>query len=206
MKTLQIPYAFLKACLRIAPKDDVRCYLNGVLVDVREHDARLVVTDGRRIGVFHLAPAEGDEYPRKSAQVIIPRKILQGLKAPRGIVAAVLQYDDENPAAECRIADRTFTPIDGKFPDYSRVLPNDKPSDELGAELSFNPAYVKDFADMRRDAMEGNQFDLVNIYPNGNGAAAVLLPGVPEFYGALMPMRGNRPEWELPQWLKGGGK
>ena len=43
---------WLKAAAMIAARRDIRYYLNGVLVEVFEKEARLVATDGHRMVIF----------------------------------------------------------------------------------------------------------------------------------------------------------
>ena len=198
MKTILLPYAFLRASLRLAATKDIRYYLNGVLIDIHADHARIVSTDGHRLGCFYVKPEENEELPRKPCQIIIPRDALKGLKPGRKEVYAQLAYDPEKPLAECRIADRLFLPIDGKFPDYLRILPNSAPS---GEPAEFNAYYLADFNDMRADVLGHTVLGNAIVYPNGNGAAPVLFQGIPEFYGAIMPMRGSGLEWKAPAWL-----
>ena len=58
---------------------DVRYYLNGLLLDLREHSLRCVATDGHRLALVETGHEAGVTSPR---QIIIPRKgvlELQGL-------------------------------------------------------------------------------------------------------------------------------
>ena len=101
---------------------DVRYYLNGMLLDLREKTLRCVATDGHR-----LALAETDIEAGKSAarQIIIPRKgvvELQGLfESGEGNVD--LEFGRNH--LRVRHNDVIFTSklIDGRFPDYEAVIP-----------------------------------------------------------------------------------
>ena len=103
-------------------QQDVRFYLNGLLLEVNEGRVCAVATDGHR-----LAYSESDQevHPEKVLQVILPRKGVTEL-------AKVLEDDQEPITIEIssnhlRIVHPqiTFTSklIDGKFPDYKRVIP-----------------------------------------------------------------------------------
>ena len=102
---------------------DVRYYLNGMLFEMTSDSLVSVTTDGHRLAYSHvLAEVNAEE----KLQVIIPRK---------GIVELLRLLDNEEDitvavgANHLRIvaSDFTFTSklIDGKFPEYQRVIPKD---------------------------------------------------------------------------------
>jgi len=84
MHTMLINKCQLVAFLSIAPKDDVRYYLNGVLLEVRHNEVgRLVSTDGFRVVVAQLTQSEsltGVNAPADDFDVIIPRTLIETLK------------------------------------------------------------------------------------------------------------------------------
>jgi len=102
---------------------DVRYYLNGLLLDLREKTLRCVATDGHRLAMAETElSAGGATAPR---QIIIPRKgvlELQGLfESGEGNV------DIEFGRNHLRVRrdEVVFTSklIDGRFPDYEAVIP-----------------------------------------------------------------------------------
>jgi len=108
-------------------QQDIRYYLNGLLFVVGEGFVRAVATDGHRLACCDAASETAFAQP---VEVILPRKtILQLLK---------LLPDTEEPVQIClgeSQAKFTFSGIefitkviDGKYPDYNRVIPsgNDK--------------------------------------------------------------------------------
>lgn len=103
-------------------QQDVRYYLNGMLWELSPEGMKTVSTDGHRLALCSL-PSEFNVDERK--QVIVPRKGILEL-------SRLLLVDDE--AIDIAIGsnhiraittDFTFTSklVDGKFPDYERVLP-----------------------------------------------------------------------------------
>lgn len=105
-----------------AAHNDARYYLNGVLMDVRTDGLRCVATNGHRLAL-HEVPMEG---LAGTAQALIPRKgvqelgrLLQGCDEP---------VDLEFGAGFVRIrhgrVQFTTKLIDGRFPDYEAVMPN----------------------------------------------------------------------------------
>ncbi|ARU86480.1 DNA polymerase III subunit beta [Pseudomonas sp. M30-35] len=103
-------------------QQDVRYYLNGMLLEVQTGILRAVATDGHRLAMCSMQ-AEIDNVERH--QVIVPRKgileLARLLTEQDGIVSIVLgQHHIRATTGEF-----TFTSklVDGKFPDYERVLP-----------------------------------------------------------------------------------
>ncbi len=101
---------------------DVRYYLNGMLLDLREHVLRCVATDGHRLA---LAETKINTQVTTPRQVIVPRKginELQGLFEP-GEGTVELEFARNH--LRVRRGGVTFTSklIDGRFPDYEAVIP-----------------------------------------------------------------------------------
>lgn len=103
-------------------QQDVRYYLNGMLFEVGGNYLRVVATDGHRLAMH----TESMVTPAKEiSQVIVPRKgILE-------LARLLSEGEDEvrvtlgSNHIQVRTPNFTFTSklVDGKFPDYDRVLP-----------------------------------------------------------------------------------
>jgi DNA polymerase-3 subunit beta len=103
-------------------QQDVRYYLNGLLLELGDGRLRAVATDGHRLA---LSDANGEFGDGANHQVIVPRKgvlELQRLLEPAEDTASV-----EIGSNHIRVAldGLRFTSklIDGRFPDYERVIP-----------------------------------------------------------------------------------
>ena len=100
---------------------DVRYYLNGMLFEIDGTTLRSVSTDGHRMAVSLVQL--GVEFANK--QIIVPRKGVQELvkllDAPEQPV--VLQIGSSNVRAEVNNFVFTSKLVDGRFPDYRRVMP-----------------------------------------------------------------------------------
>ncbi|MCB1756059.1 MAG: DNA polymerase III subunit beta [Gammaproteobacteria bacterium] len=102
---------------------DVRFYLNGLLLEVTNTGLRCVATDGHRLA-FSSSPIEStlDEPIR----VIIPRKSV--LELSRLINAdddVSLRFTQQHLKLHFHEVTLTTKLIDGRFPDYNRVIPVD---------------------------------------------------------------------------------
>lgn len=100
---------------------DVRYYLNGMLFETDGQHLRSVATDGHRMAV--CATDTGQALPEK--QIILPRKgvleLVRLLDTPDADVA--IQIGSSNLRAEVNNFVFTSKLVDGRFPDYRRVLP-----------------------------------------------------------------------------------
>lgn len=107
---------------------DVRYYLNGLLLDIGEGILRAVATDGHRLAIAELSVASGDAH----RQVIVPRKGISELLRLLGggdeeVVIEVGSHAIQVTLPEVRLSSKL---IDGKFPDYRRVVPKEESTDK----------------------------------------------------------------------------
>ncbi|PNH85382.1 DNA polymerase III subunit beta [Vibrio diazotrophicus] len=100
---------------------DVRYYLNGMLFEIDGSTLRSVATDGHRMAVSQTEL--GADFAHK--QIILPRKgvleLVKLLDAPEQSV--VLQIGSSNLRADVNNFVFTSKLVDGRFPDYRRVMP-----------------------------------------------------------------------------------
>ncbi len=108
-------------------QQDVRYYLNGTLLETDGKMLRTVATDGHRLAIAEAALA-ADEKNVAAQQVIVPRKGVLELTRILGGSGDVEVAIGANHI-RLQIGDVRFTSklIDGKFPEYGRVIPS-KPS------------------------------------------------------------------------------
>jgi len=122
---LKLPQKKFKALLKqvdfAMAQQDIRYYLNGLLIEIKEKNINIVGTDGHRLSFTSTDLNTSGQQ----AQVIVPRKtivelvkLLNDTEDPVEIVFSKNQvgfkFSDINLITKV---------IDGKFPDYSRVIP-----------------------------------------------------------------------------------
>ena len=108
---------------------DVRYYLNGLMLEVDKDRIQAVATDGHRLSLYSAGTATGSD---SKFQVIVPRKgvlELQRLLSDDDSSEVRIQLSPNHIRIETDSLQFTSKLIDGKFPDYERVLPSD--SDKL---------------------------------------------------------------------------
>jgi DNA polymerase III subunit beta len=106
-------------------QQDVRYYLNGTLLETDGQTLRAVATDGHRLSWCELAL---DGKARELQQIILPRKgvlELQRLLDGEGLIEVAIGTNH----IRVQIGEVRFTSklIDGKFPEYGRVIPAEPP-------------------------------------------------------------------------------
>lgn len=102
-------------------QQDIRYYLNGLLMVVEDKQLKLVATDGHRLA--YAAMNLDAELPRQEA--IVPRKTIIELGKLLGDVDEEVQVELSSTQASFTFGGIQLVSklVDGKFPDYTRVIP-----------------------------------------------------------------------------------
>lgn len=123
-------------------QQDVRYYLNGMLWELRAGRLRFVATDGHRLAICTLPDAvQGVE----DIQVILPRKGVLELGRLLGDDAEEVSVILGANHVRATTSGFSFTSklVDGKFPDYERVLPRAAEKVLLGDRLQLRQAFTR---------------------------------------------------------------
>ena len=100
---------------------DVRYYLNGLLLHISNSRLKLVASDGHRLSIFEddIGQPTGHE-----ARIILPRKAVQELSRLLDDADAELNIQFSNNHIRVYYKDVVFSSklIDAKFPDFSKVF------------------------------------------------------------------------------------
>lgn len=101
---------------------DVRYYLNGLLVELRSGLVRAVATDGHRLAISDV---EAKLDLVEVRQIIVPRKGVLELQRLLGEVDGDLRLELGRSHIRAHLGESVFTSklIDGRFPDYEAVVP-----------------------------------------------------------------------------------
>ncbi|OMG62220.1 DNA polymerase III subunit beta [Stutzerimonas balearica] len=123
-------------------QQDVRYYLNGMLIEVSNGMLRAVATDGHRLAMCSMQAGieQADRH-----QVIVPRK---------GILELARLLTDQDAQVNVVLGQHhirattgefTFTSklVDGKFPDYERVLPRGGDKLVIGDRQTLREAFSR---------------------------------------------------------------
>jgi DNA polymerase-3 subunit beta len=103
-------------------QQDVRYYLNGLMLEIAKGRLRAVATDGHRLALCDMPV---DIHINHTRQIIVPRKGIQELLRLLDSSDAPVRVDVGSNHIGVSNADIRFTSklVDGRFPDYDRVVP-----------------------------------------------------------------------------------
>jgi DNA polymerase-3 subunit beta len=123
-------------------QQDVRYFLNGMLLEVTPDQVRTVATDGHRLAMSTVVGSGGGT---DRVQAIVPRKgVLE--------MGRLLDNDEGDVSVQLssnhlRITQGAFTLttklVDGKFPDYEKVVPKDAGQAITGDRESMKQAFTR---------------------------------------------------------------
>ena len=188
MATVNIYRAKLKAASRFMAVQDVRYYLNGLLIESNDIQTRIVATDGHTL-FAGFDDAKGDNVG--SFAGIMPADTVKQIlawKAPYKSAndAPVIITTCDDPAGEHRAEwcgnVCIFRLIDGKFPDYARVVPA-----TIDAGISFfQPEYLLRCTKAAQDLnTSAKGFFAFKCAQDGTGIAVFS----PQSFAVIMPIK-----------------
>ncbi len=194
--TIEISKGAFSAVAMFASKKDVRHYLRGVHMETGPTGAFFVATDGRALAAVHVA---GDFA--ESAGIIPAELVAIVRKGTRGALSITIATEaGEGSRPRYSVAGMAMAGIDGKFPDWRRLVPTEEPS---GIAAQFDPELVARYGAAAR--LLGRKSTGIVVAHNGpERAARVLVSGQPEFLGVMMPYRYSGGA-EMPDWFQSRG-
>jgi DNA polymerase-3 subunit beta len=194
---ITIDHAIIKALLTAAPKKDIRFYLNGICVDASKETVVLVATDGHMMLCFPVSANAIED--RIEGQFIIDRVDLDAIKpakAGKHMLPLVIEISDKGYTIS-GATKAVNTLVDGKFPDWRRVVPQ-----TISGELAqFNLELLSRINDIRK--IFGQDEYATTIHHNGRSCAQVT--GLKHHaLLMLMPMRNDATQGDapLPSWAR----
>jgi DNA polymerase-3 subunit beta len=152
LQTLSLPQKDLRSLIKLAEfamaQQDIRYYLNGMLLVIDKGSLEAVATDGHRLSWASIAVA-GD-YARQ--EVILPRKTVLELSKLLADVDEPVTLDILANQVRFRFGNVELVSkvVDGKFPDYNRVIPT-------GHSRMFEVARVELLSALQRAAILSNE-------------------------------------------------
>jgi hypothetical protein len=173
----------LKAAVLFTSKEETRFYLKGVSIQATLATVKVASTDGHRLFVARVCQEENIE----TFSIIIPSEAIATATKGAKHSLDLSKLSD----TQWRLGDTIFTPIDGTFPDYSRIVP----TSVSGETAQYNPEYVAALG--KANKLLGGSAENVTIGYNGSSPALVTGSGF-KAHNALavfMPMRSAAENW-----------
>jgi len=136
---LEIPAAVLlngiNSTVFASADDELRPVMNGVVMDISTENVTFVASDSHKLVRLKNSSIHGDQ----KAMLIIPKKPANLLRAilPKETGGVIISFDDSNVVFRlsnytvfCRL-------VEGRFPNYNVVIPQNNPYKVLVDRLSF---------------------------------------------------------------------
>jgi DNA polymerase III beta subunit, central domain len=218
---VEVPVADL---LRVTPfkgDDDIRYYLNGVLVTPHDGGALLVATNGHWMAVYESKAARVD----KPRILDLPKWFvnqMQRVERGEGLDDEPVEWDDEDGPAPRggpktlivatetshltihehgveQLVKPALPFIDGKFPDWQEVIP-DPSTLERGLFSAFAPNY---FAELYKAVPDQGEHPLFCYQSRAGGPGVFRFGGMPGLVALLMPRTDDDKEVKgWPAWMQ----
>ncbi len=199
MFTLTVSLSTLRAARTHSADKDVRYYLCGVYLDTKA--GKVVATDGHRMLVAHARGVRSAAAP-----VIIPNELLDaalkqfGSEHARGkslgAVPVAVTIDGAQLTIATPTGQVTGRPIDGRFPEWRRVVPQGEPGVLDQTPAVYQWPYITDACEaltIARNVAKGKAGQHpVRVYQRGE-FPAIVCDAAADVVVIVMPMRHDVP-------------
>lgn len=200
---VEIPVEDLLKVLPFRANQDVRYYLNGILIEPAERGAFLVATEGHAMAVVHSETAFAD----KQRILDIPDDMARAcreLKSASLVSKIIIEHEKARATVSDQTGEHYIKPgnafIDGKYPEWRRVIPtveNLRP----GLHSAINSMYLAKLKRALPKHMTHYGFQFWHDVREPKERAAVARsPVMPEMIIVIMPMRLEK-ENVWPDWM-----
>lgn len=190
--TITIQTNYLRALMAVAPKKDIRYYLNGVHIETGDFGAIGVATDGHILVVVRL-----DETPRPESVIFAPNCWkLAGIK-DESVALTYSLTNGESSLARCTLdhsgGQLVATVDDRKFPDWRRVVP--KSTSLISSPIDSTLVAKLDTCAKHLD----KQSHAIVSHGGPKNPALVSFTHYEDAFGVVMPTLGEQIT-EAPAW------
>lgn len=197
MATIHISRNKLKAAAIFAASKDVRYYLCGILIESTPMQTRVCATNGHAL---FCAKDDAKDKNDGTFTGIVPNDTIKQIlawKAPYKTEVSVIFTTNDDPAGEQRAEwcgnTAVFKLIDGKFPEYARVVP----TGVSGEAAHFNPELLMK-CKMAAEALGTKGF---YAFKQGGERSAIAVFST-ESFAVVMPMRGEKADVADVAWAR----
>lgn len=205
---IAVPAAFIDAALCAVSKEETRYYLKGVFIDARGFIAATnghIAFAARCNDAFKLQNVKPDAVSHALPGLIVPDTALRQANKAAGRAKGlcyVIERDANGLWSILYGAARVhFEPVDGSFPDWTRIVPT---APETLTAAHYQPQYVAAMGDMSKALRDGKKdaASFFRIHQAGDNPALVTFDRVTESIhdkpgprtdclAVLMPMRSK---------------
>ena len=158
---IAIPAAFIDAALCAVSKEETRYYLKGVFLDARGFIAATnghIAFAARCNDAFKLQDVKPDAVSHAMPGVIVPDTALRQANKAAGRAKGLCYVIERDANGLWWIiygaARVHFEPVDGSFPDWTRIVPT---APETLTAAHYQPQYVAAMGDMSKALRDGKK-------------------------------------------------
>ena len=115
--------------------DELRPVMNGIYFDIHTDDLTFVASDGHKLVRLRNLSVKSPER----ASFILPKKpanLLKGLLSKEGEMVSI-KFDDNNAYINCANFEMVCRLIEGRYPNYNSVIPQENPFKVTIDRISF---------------------------------------------------------------------
>jgi len=177
----------LRAMLIAVSTEETRYYLNGINLEFTPDGVTMCATDGHRMIILRQPYGE-HAATGAHASVIVPRDLVAKLKIKLKTLdeTTLTIADDGRLTFEHAGESYGGSRIDGVFPDYRRVVPQELD----GKPAQYDPIYLADFAKARKELGGDRTTSPIVRYNGGSPAVVDFAYGTGfQAIGVIMPIR-----------------
>lgn len=131
----QVLFSGVNRTLFASADDELRPVMNGVYFDISTEDLTFVASDGHKLVRCKTLSAKGAER----ASFILPKKPANLLRAilPKESETVEIKFDENNAYIKMSSYTMTCRFIEGRYPNYNSVIPQNNPNKVILDRLSF---------------------------------------------------------------------
>lgn len=174
----------LKAVSLAMAEKDIRYYLNGVLFELDNAEGyRLVGTDGHRLHIVCKKKCTNMVH-----EIIMPSDTVKQLCKLKEAFFTVEPLENRQIKITTKSGVLTVQAVDGKYPNYKRVMPKQLNPIETAR---YQPEYLADLAKAQKILGTAQQKGYIAQQGEKGG---VYVDNDKSFYAVIMPLRCDAPE------------
>jgi hypothetical protein len=143
----------------------------------------VVSTDGSRASV--QGRASDNELPAPVA-FIVPYATLKMLTAKEATCSFISEDSGKTWSMKTYSLSVNFTPVDGRFPDWRRIIPKDIDDKLEQIPSQFNADFLSDFVKAGK-ILKGPKHSFIHVSHNAGNSARVDI-GLSNYLGIVMPV------------------
>lgn len=131
----QVLFSGINRTLFASADDELRPVMNGIYFDITADDLTFVASDGHKLVRCKTLAAKGEER----ASFILPKKPANLLKAilPKEAEVVEIKFDENNAYIKMSSYTMTCRFIEGRYPNYNSVIPQNNSNKVILDRMSF---------------------------------------------------------------------